>query len=141
MVEKPHRAIQELQALRRKFALQVNYSGSSHQGLRIVHFHLRHLVFEIWIDDEYGDLNTDNQLISLFLVLLELRNYQTSNDFLEWSNDNGLDANDVKALEYYRGLSHSIRKLEEYMKEIPCPISQWEYEMGYAVIDELRSLN
>jgi len=94
----------------------------------------------ILVDDEFDDLQTDNEVLALFMVLLSLQGYQRSNDFLEWCLDFELDASNAEMLELYRSLEKYVPEIEKELGGLDPYITSFDFHMNAGATEGLRNL-
>lgn len=85
--------------------------------------------WEIFIEDECGDYNEDNQLLCVFLVLIALEDYQVTDDYLEWCRQYGLNAGENKWLNYYRELNKIYNAIKDKLGSVDSCISSFDQEL------------
>ena len=103
-----------------------------------VSLQIRDTLIELFVADEYGDLNESNQLLSLCLVLRELEQYQEAGDYLVWCRYNSLDPSDEQVRAYHMDLRFLSRNIESLLGEIDSCISNLDFELNAGAVQWLR---
>jgi len=93
--------------------------------------------WKIYIDDEYGDCSKDKPLVALFLMLFSLDVYHDSLDYLDWCNQNKINASDLKWLTYYKSLEKTYSELKQILGDLDPCIDPFDYQIRNEVIDAL----
>lgn len=122
--------INRLRLLQEEYTLRVSAidTPSVTQPFR-VELRLKGQSWLLYIEDEYGDFSTRNQLACLFLVLRSLEDYAESEDYLSWCLHYGLNASDNQWLDYFLGLEWLHREIKEAIGKIEPGISSWDYQL------------
>ena len=93
--------------------------------------------WEIYIDDEYHDFSESSPLMCLFLIFTSLKIYIESDDYLNWANQNNLNASEMRWLNYYKSLETIYKDIEHKVGEIDPCISAFDYSLRTGVVDVL----
>ena len=121
-----------------KFEILGN-SISNNSTLKLLRIRLSGNHFEIYVDDEYNDLNENNPALCLCLVLLELEEYKDEDDFLTWCRSKGLDTSNEVLRTYYMELGVIYNAIESIIGPISCPISSFDFELNAGAAQALRN--
>lgn len=135
--------IQRLKALVSKYRIECKVAPD--QGnlsfLTLMEFSIGRNVFHIYIDDDYGDLKSENALLYVFLVLFELENYHDSEDILDWCNYHGLDAGNDELRQYFMDLANTYASIEALIGKPDAFINSLDFELNAGPMQALRSLD
>ena len=101
---------------------------------------LRQKSFKIYIDNEYGDLQLQNPILSLYLVLRELEIYAEEKDFHAWCLSQSVNSKNVKIINYYTQLGGIYNEIKQILGTIDSQISNFDFELNAGAIQELRKL-
>lgn len=93
--------------------------------------------WEIFIEDECGDYNENNQLLCVFLVLIALEDYEVTKDYPEWCTQYGLDSAESKWLNYYRELNQIYNSIKDKLGSVDSCISPFDQELRSGAFAEL----
>ncbi len=93
--------------------------------------------WQVYVDDEYGDCSKNKPLVALYLILFSLDVYNDSLDYLDWCNQNNLNASEIKWLEYYKSLEKTYSDLNAILGDMDPCIDSFDYQMRNDVIDAL----
>lgn len=96
--------------------------------------------WRLLIEDEFDELESDNQVLKLFLVLSSLEGYEEAADFLEWARDSEQDAADSEVLEYFRSLDKIVPEIKSALGGINPFITSYDYHMNAGAAKALRNL-
>ncbi|MFZ1805618.1 MAG: hypothetical protein WAU36_00260 [Cyclobacteriaceae bacterium] len=132
--------INQLIALQQKHGLKVVPRGNTVDNLISVDFFSKDKSWHLFIEDEYGDFNSEKQLMCIFLVLRALEDYDEASDFLDWCNQSGINANDSLWLPYFKDLATSYAEIKNTLGEIDSVILSLEYQLRSGAFYELTQL-
>lgn len=119
-----------LQSLQKEHSLSVSALDTpSVERPFQVELRLKGQSWQLFIEDEYGDFSTSNQLACLYLVLRSLEDYEEAEDYINWCGQYGLNASDNSWLDYFLGLEWLLREIKETIGKIEPCISSWDYQM------------
>lgn len=135
-----HAQIIQLKNLVGKHHLHVDSDNQKKDGLIHVRFHVENKIWELFIEDEYNDLDTNNQIISAYLVLLALDNYKCEKDFTDWCRTYNLDSGSAFWLNYYKDLAIKIPEIESIIGKIDPIIPALDYTLRSGAFMELKNL-
>ncbi|MCB9195187.1 MAG: hypothetical protein H6598_03095 [Flavobacteriales bacterium] len=102
-----------------------------------VRFTINDQSWEIFIDDEYRDFDLNKPLACLYLTLLALDIYNSSDDYLCWCSQYGLNASELKWLTYFQSLETTIVEIKNVLGEVDPCISDYDYTLRTGVVQEL----
>ena len=139
-----HPEIRELQEFADRYQVRIQRRSGQLNGLSwypAVHLWIAGLEFDLYVDDEYGDLREGNQLLCLNLVLRELEAYKESEDLLQWCRWKHLDPVAPDCLAYYQRLDLISSTILEKTGPIQSPIADMEWELNAGAAQALRSLD
>jgi hypothetical protein len=94
--------------------------------------------FQLYVDDEYDDLDEKNQVLALCLVLRELEQYDDAEDFLVWCNYKNLSPDSVKARNHHMELGQTFRDIEAILGNIDSQISDLDFELNSGAAQWIR---
>ncbi|MBO6515350.1 MAG: hypothetical protein JJ975_02265 [Bacteroidia bacterium] len=95
--------------------------------------------FNIYVDNEYDDLQLRSNLLSFCMVLRSLENYALSADYLQWCNEHALVVNNHKNRDYYMSLGGVYRRVQESIGTIDSCISDFDFELNAGAAQYLRN--
>lgn len=134
----------EIQALKQYFvdhSIEVRLLDLPNKGSSMwVNFQVDNQSWDLLIEDEFEELESDNQALRLFLVLSSLEGYEEAADFLEWARDSEQDAADSEVLEYFRSLEKIVSEIKNALGSINPFISSYDYHMNAGAAKALRNL-
>ena len=88
--------IDQLELLQRRYDLMVLPVADRLLGDRedfpLVEFFVGAARYEVYVNDEYHDLDANKPLLNLCLVLMSLEDYAEEDDYLTWCKSYGLSA-------------------------------------------------
>lgn len=132
----------EIAALEKYFKdhrIKVEILDEPVQHCRWVRLSINDSVWLILVDDEYGDLTNDNQLMALFLVFSSIQEYLDSTDFLHWCKAIQMDASNAELLAHYKELQTISAQINKELGSIDPKISQFDYSLNSGVAKALRN--
>lgn len=134
--------IQALQGLYNRHTIQVQvmegvFLGNKQHYPKVL-FRLNDHSFELYIDDEYGDMAIGNPLLSLCLILRELEVYQEEEDILRWCKSKGLNSNDIEVLAYYKALSKIYFQVAQLIGIVDSFITDLDFQQNAGAVQLLR---
>lgn len=95
----------------------------------------------IYVDNEYGYFDTNNQPLCIYLVLSALAEYKVCEDYLVWCKENELEAPDTRWLNYYKSLGQVYNEVELILGVIDPFITHFDYELRSGAFSELLKYN
>lgn len=140
-----HKEIEELIDLIKQFDISIEvrenkYLGNDYDYIQVA-LSIKNEHFDIYVQDEYEDMNETNQALCLCLVLLELEDYMEEDDYLTWCKFRNLSPEDVQVRDYYMDLRTIYSKIEHYLGVIESPIASHDLELNSGAIQVLRQQN
>lgn len=122
--------INRLKSLQEDYSLRVSAidTPTADKPFR-VELRLKGQSWKLFIEDEYGDFSTSNQLACLYLVLRSLEDYETSEDYINWCVQYGLNAADNSWLDYFLGMEWLLTEIKDVIGNIEPGISSWDYQL------------
>lgn len=130
----------KLNDLIQKHQLSVEFNEIKRGNLLEVIFRTGRSQWLLFIEDECGDFDINNQSLCAYLVLKSLDDYKGLSDFLAWTNFYYLKANDGFWLQYYRDLAGIVREIENEIGVIDPFINGMDYELRSGAFDALVRL-
>jgi hypothetical protein len=134
--------VTRLKMLRDKYSINVTLrdgdlpgKGKKYKGVEL---HIKDNIFNIFVSDEYKDLDSRNQLLCLNLVLRELELYEEAEDYLAWCGFSNLDPSDGQVREYHMDLRLIYRDVEHLLGGIDSCISDLDFELNSGAAQWLR---
>lgn len=109
--------------------------------LREVILRIDDCTFPCLADNECGDMDMDNLPLKLSMILMELDSYESTKDFLEWCDDQGLEAGSALASRLWRQLQENAVEIPKFFNEKVKVISAYDWHLGAGGIQELRTLS
>lgn len=103
-----------------------------------VSLQIRDNLYELFVADEYNDLDESNQLLSFCLVLRELEQYQEAGDYLAWCRYNSLDPSDEQVRAYHMNLRFLWRNIESLLGGVDSCIRNMDFELNAGAAQWLR---
>ena len=110
---------------------------ANREGFVLAEITIDSKVWNIYIDDEYGDCTKNKPLVAFYLMLFSLETYKDSIDYLDWCHQNLLDTSDLNWLDYYKTLETTYSEIKEVLGKIDSCISSLDYQLRTGVIDAL----
>jgi len=101
---------------------------------------LQNKSFDLFVDDEYEDLEMGNHLLSLCLVLRELEAYQDADDFLIWCKQNAFPPSNIEVQNYHRSLGAIYREVEKIIGKVDSKVSDYDFELNAGAAQALRGM-
>ncbi len=131
-------SLNRLLSLSQKLSPCIKTAGQpSSEKLFLIEFIIADKSWSIYIEDEYGDFNEENQLLSFFLTLRSLEDFAESDDYLSWCKQYHLNASNVEWLNYYQGLSKEYHEIEGVLGSINSFINPMDYQLRSGAYYEL----
>lgn len=142
MTHIPYAEIDRLRSIRDEFAIKVDINRSIFLGgdesYVSIGLNIGKSKYKLFVYDEYEDLSTENQLLSLCLTLRELEQYDEAPDFLVWCSFNSLDPANQEVREYHMNLRSICISVIERLGEIDSCISGLDFELNAGSAQWLR---
>ena len=104
-----------------------------------VKFRIGNHIHELFVFDEYDDLELNNPPLSLCLVLRELETYRDAEDFLVWCKEQGLEPGNDAARSYHMGLNSIYKRVIEVLGPIDSALSDLDFQLNSGAAQYLRS--
>lgn len=123
-------SLKELIQLKNKFQLSVQAIEASFNTLIPVRFICGLHSWELYIEDEYGYFNVQNQTLCVFLVLRSLEDYQESRDYSNWCHQYGIDSSKVVWQQYYERLKKVYLEVSNSIGEIDSIINPMDFQLS-----------
>ncbi len=132
--------VNQLIKLQKDYNLSVESLSTEITDFQQVRFYIGKQSWDVYIDNEYHDFNTDKPLVCIYLVLSALEDYSDADDFLQWCRHLGLNASDQKWLDYFRQLARSYNEIEKILGKIDSFINPLDYQLRSGAFSVLSSL-
>lgn len=97
--------------------------------------------FELFVDDEYDDLERNTPLLSFCLILRELEGYAYTPDYEVWCQERSLDPNAEDAYQAFKQLEKVYGKVKSILGKIDSQISDFDFELNAGAAQALRKIN
>lgn len=101
---------------------------------------IRNKKFDLFIFDEFNDLDLSNLPLCWCLVLNELEEYNDAPDYLVWCTGLGLPAENEQVRDYHMRLRVIYPKIEKLIGPIENPISGFDFQLNAGAAQALRNL-
>lgn len=142
MEGKSYPEIQLLEAIYLKHKVSISISDIDFLGgnkdFPALVFSLGNNSFQLYVNDEYGDLQIENPLLVFCLILRELENYIHQNDYLEWCKSQLLEPANSQVRAYHMDLRNIYKDVEKIIGEINSHISSFDFELNAGAAQALR---
>ena len=129
----------KLAALPKKYDIFVEEleSDPEVEELILISFSAKGKSWNLFIKDDHGDFDEDNQLLCIYLSLRALEDFKDSEDLSSWCRFYGVrPTNDVVA-NYYREMPKIYQEIKATIKKIDPCISAFDYELRTGAFNEL----
>ena len=141
----PFEEIEELIQQYQKHQVTINISKTvflaNNKNCPEIDFQLFGKQFKVFVNDEYNDLLTNSPLLSFYLVLRELEDYENASDYLEWCKHQSYDASNEEIREYHINLYSIHNEVKEMLGTIDSVISNYDFELNTGAAKEIRTMN
>ncbi|PHS60691.1 MAG: hypothetical protein COB12_12865 [Flavobacterium sp.] len=135
---KKYQEIEKLKSIYKKNSIQIKpLKRANFEGFVLAEITIEKQSWKIYIDDEYGDCSKDKPLVAFYLMLFSLDVYDDSLDYLDWCNQNKINASDLKWLTYYKSLEKTYSELKHILGDLDPCIDSFDYQIRNGVIDAL----
>ncbi len=110
------------------------------QNLIPVVLRIGNCIYTIHVSDEYEDLSYYNPILNFIIVFRALVAINESKDFLVWCKQEGLNPDNLKLLNYYKDICHTISNINSCFpnNEIDYFISDLDFQLNAGVMQFLR---
>lgn len=115
--------------------------ASKNNEFFLIRFSINKNYWDIYIDDECGDYNENNPLICLYLTLLALDTYKSTDDYLNWCHQYNIDSSELNWLDYFKELETTFHQIESELGVIDPCLSDYDYSLRTGVVDALLASN
>lgn len=94
-----------------------NITPSIFEGVFVIKILLNDVLYKVFIQDEYRDLEIRNTLLHAVLVLREWEIIDDSTDYLDWCRQQGFPVKNEVLRQYYQETSANIPQITSYFKD------------------------
>ena len=129
--------IDRLRTLQKQHHLGVEIVSLTAPNFPLVRFSSNNSSWDIYVDDEYHFLKRNNELLNIFLVLNALEDYNYAEDYLQWCLHQGLNASNLKWLDYYTNLSGYFTEITAFIGQIEVYLPKVDYQLNPAAFTAL----
>ncbi len=135
---KTYREIEKLKSVYQSHNIKIKkLKRANFEGFVLAEITIDNHSWKVYVDDEYGDCSKNKPLVAFYLILFSLDVYKDSLDYLDWCNQNQLNASEIKWLDYYKSLDKTYSEIESILGEIDPCIDSFDYQLRNGVIDAL----
>ena len=139
---KAYPTIDELSRLQKRFAIHVQVVEGQYLAETVDYAAVLVTIsgkeFQLYLDDEYRDLEVGNPLLDLCLVLRELEDYAFHDDYLVWCTAKGLDSSNESVRAYHMGLRKTYTQVKAVIGQIKSYVSDYDFELNAGAAQALR---
>lgn len=96
-------------------------------------------IFDLNVEDEYGDWKEENPALCLCLVMRELEAYAAAFDFLNWCHIQGYPAANGRVRRYHMDLGNLYAEIDKLLGGINSQISDWDFGLNAGAAFALRN--
>lgn len=133
--------VEKVQEFRIRFEPGMEIQDTPLEDLRPCRVWIEDKSFDVYLDNEYKDVEENNPAVLLQLLLFEIEGFEEAKNFPVWAKELGLDASLNPVHQLWLHWEETAPALRKLLGQKLKGISSYEFYLNSGATQELRSLD